>query len=885
MAIVEDEVRHESEEDNEIEVVVEEDDGDRESDDSEFDDDQALENKVAESERILAENPNDYYEHMELIKALWRLSELDRWRAAFQRLKKMFAIYPDHWLMWLQTETSLAHTKEAQGDLKDLFQSSTLDCYSIPILSEWCTWSLSTGNTEEARANIDIVLKLAGADPMSGKMFWDAKLELEKTQLETISENDAAYKKQQERILYCLEEIVSRPLLHGEKSLKAMEELALQLHDQAYVDKVKKQHECAMEFFQKISPYEDKLLIARDVDERFALYQEYIDTVNELSNEKKYDECGSDAILKILYNRLTTQCKSCPEIGSIMVPYFRHMYRCSSSGSYARFVEGMCRRFPLLGPVWVYAMQLAERDNKDMEQVKTLLERAMSKALDTYNDAEMVWMAYLQCLRRNTDFEDENQVEKLRLNFRMAWDTLGDIYGPKANDSDVALYWARLEYGAMNDPKRGKEVIEEIFKYGENKTLSKIWEVLIHLESHRNPPPSVNKRRDLFRRALRFVSDCPFRVGELWTAYEQEYGTPDSMIECFEAVQVKYQEFKNSFGPVDNIRKSKSYNKKNNNDKMNKSKKDKEQKKTPNKRKGEQSNDETQAKKKRENNKEDDKHQKETVGGGVKRVHGEEDKNEASCSKRLRTEEEDGGHSQGTRDACTLFVSNLDFKVGEEKLRSHLAQYGEIVALRVKAGVKAFGGSICYCQYKAPDSVEEALKHDRTPLDGRPMFFSRYSAKKSKASFKYSTEPEKNKLFVKNLPFSHCTKEALTELFEKYGSLKDVRVVTFKDGKPKGLAYIDFEEESAASAAVAQTDGSTLGDRKISVALSAPPPKDTPTTLGQPKRDPSGGMRRTQLSSFIPRVLQKPSTSSANVQEAEAKPLSNSDFRNMLLNK
>ncbi|KAL4721318.1 hypothetical protein ACJJTC_012392, partial [Scirpophaga incertulas] len=119
-------------------------------------------------------------------------------------------------------------------------------------------------------------------------------------------------------------------------------------------------------------------------------------------------------------------------------------------------------------------------------------------------------------------------------------------------------------------------------------------------------------------------------------------------------------------------------------------------------------------------------------------------------------------------------------RVGEEKLRSHLAQYGEIVALRVKAGVKAFGGSICYCQYKAPDSVEEALKHDRTPLDGRPMFFSRYSAKKSKASFKYSTEPEKNKLFVKNLPFSHCTKEALTELFEKYGSLKDVRVVTFK---------------------------------------------------------------------------------------------------------
>jgi squamous cell carcinoma antigen recognized by T-cells 3 len=77
-------------------------------------------------------------------------------------------------------------------------------------------------------------------------------------------------------------------------------------------------------------------------------------------------------------------------------------------------------------------------------------------------------------------------------------------------------------------------------------------------------------------------------------------------------------------------------------------------------------------------------------------------------------------------------------------------------------------------------AVDEAVKHDRTPLEGRPMFLSRYSANKGKAGFKYSTYAEKNKLFVKNLPYSHCTKEALTQVFDKYGKLKDVRVVTFK---------------------------------------------------------------------------------------------------------
>lgn len=60
------------------------------------------------------------------------------------------------------------------------------------------------------------------------------------------------------------------------------------------------------------------------------------------------------------------------------------------------------------------------------------------------------------------------------------------------------------------------------------------------------------------------------------------------------------------------------------------------------------------------------------------------------------------------------------------------------------------------------------------------MFFSQYSAKKGKPTFKYSTEAEKNKLFVKNLPFSKCNNEALGEIFDKYGKVKDIRVVTHK---------------------------------------------------------------------------------------------------------
>lgn len=39
---------------------------------------------------------------------------------------------------------------------------------------------------DKAREQLEEVLRRAGADPFSGKIFWDAKFELEKNQLENL---------------------------------------------------------------------------------------------------------------------------------------------------------------------------------------------------------------------------------------------------------------------------------------------------------------------------------------------------------------------------------------------------------------------------------------------------------------------------------------------------------------------------------------------------------------------------------------------------------------------------------------------------------------------------------------------------------------------------
>lgn len=44
------------------------------------------------------------------------------------------------------------------------------------------------------------------------------------------------------------------------------------------------------------------------------------------------------------------------------------------------------------------------------------------------------------------------------------------------------------------------------------------------------------------------------------------------------------------------------------------------------------------------------------------------------------------------------------------------------------------------------------------------------------------------------LPFS-ADKAALEKIFSPYGILKDIRIVTYRNGHSKGIAYVEFEDE------------------------------------------------------------------------------------------
>ena len=73
------------------------------------------------------------------------------------------------------------------------------------------------------------------------------------------------------------------------------------------------------------------------------------------------------------------------------------------------------------------------------------------------------------------------------------------------------------------------------------------------------------------------------------------------------------------------------------------------------------------------------------------------------------------------------------------------------------------------------------------------------------------------KLYVGNLPFS-TTEEELRELFGRHGSVDSVSVITDREtGRPRGFAFVEMSEASAATDAIKALDGTQLGGRALKV--------------------------------------------------------------------
>jgi cold-inducible RNA-binding protein len=109
------------------------------------------------------------------------------------------------------------------------------------------------------------------------------------------------------------------------------------------------------------------------------------------------------------------------------------------------------------------------------------------------------------------------------------------------------------------------------------------------------------------------------------------------------------------------------------------------------------------------------------------------------------------------------------------------------------------------------------------------------------------------KVFVGNLSFD-ITREELVEAFGEAGRVVDVKVPTDREtGRPRGFAFVEFEDEDAVRRSIEQMNGKELKGRPLRVNEAEDRP---PRAAGGPTRAPGGGPRGP--GSGFPRRLPAP---------------------------
>jgi len=275
--------------------------------------------------------------------------------------------------------------------------------------------------------------------------------------------------------------------------------------------------------------------------------------------------------------------------------------------------------------------------------------------------------------------------------------------------------------------------------------------------------------------------------------------------------------------------------------------------------------------------------------------------------KKQKIDSSDESSSENTEEKQekTVFLSNLSFDIDEAGIKEIMASSGEIAEVRLAHHVTGKSKGFAFVEYESKESVAEVLKRDNELIDGRPMYISKCDPNKKGHSFKYKLGLEKNKLFLKGLPASY-TKVNIQEIFGKHGKIIDIRLVTYRNGHSKGMAFVDYEEEVSAAAALLKTDGMELEDSVLHVALSNPPERKPEAGVPNSEvRSLGGGQKKVGKSqvAFMPRVIaqankgpigpSKPvkpigfvpasKTEAGDKNGSSSSGKSNSDFRKMLL--
>lgn len=156
--------------------------------------------------------------------------------------------------------------------------------------------------------------------------------------------------------------------------------------------------------------------------------------------------------------------------------------------------------------------------------------------------------------------------------------------------------------------------------------------------------------------------------------------------------------------------------------------------------------------------------------------------------------------------AFNLFIGNLNSNKSAPELKTGISELfakNDLAAVDVRIGTtRKFG----YVDFESAEDLEKALELTGLKLFGNEIKLEKPKGKDSKK------DRDARTLLAKNLPYK-VTQDELKEVFE---DAMEIRLVS-KDGKSKGIAYIEFKTEADAEKTFEEKQGTEIDGRSVSL--------------------------------------------------------------------
>jgi RNA recognition motif-containing protein len=829
--------------------------------------------------QVVANSPNDYQSHIQLIGLLRQQGEFEEVTSQREQLASLFPLGENIWIEWIEDEEA-SMTREggkwtfsAFDRMQTLFTKATNDYLSINLFLKWADFmeKMMVETMEAMQSEESKDCPRVGVEEV--RSFYESVIDRTQFHLSRAGELWARYRAFEEMVASFFGEVspldvvtrrrtlFHRELAHPHVNLAKMfaEEYIpweAEVGEHKAPLKEEKKSEIRKTFEHSWALVEDRLKYEVQLSDLEEAYLDnhtpdytHIEAIRSYIKFEQKSASPSAGRIACVHERALAMYFLVLDIWQSYVLYLRKAPSKRSTRETLEITISVLRRairnYPYSHHMWcqlILSLEFYANETSQIaetrQEITELFERALQAGLQSGSELLLVYKQYLDYrIRSVTDLADSTQTNALNALFESAQiyfhNYLPDLL------FDLERYWASICATRLRNPAQARQVLQaSVTRDAKNVSA---WLAFIQFEIGQNKPDNA---RSLYQQAFSADLSSPETIWNQWLEFEREFGDLASFMHAMEKVEKKQKDhlLKQAAAAVEQDAAMAEWD-----EALGGRKSGKDERRRPNHQPQKTNAHGDSAPRKLAKGR-----QGEAVALDNRAKKGSASKGDHSANHASHLNQDGGNgglhydqrHTMRTNkptpnfDPVTLHVAGIpaDESVTGDEVSELFKEFGAVTEVRFPRNAAKELKGFAFVQFKeaqSSKSVKEAIKNDQRKFvlvhDGHSYDLRVTSAvalrpSKSHRAAVPGLEEFKHTVFVSNLS-ALTTLASLEALIEKLSVPRptSIRMPTDrKTGASRCIAYLDYDEEALVQKVADQLKDKFLDGRRLKAEPSQP---------------------------------------------------------------